>query len=51
MCGKSWHAAKSNVITCSPRCRQRLSRANRATAAAAAAAAAAARKKKKKRRR
>jgi len=46
MCGMLWRSAKSNVLTCSPRCRQRLSRANRATAAAAAAAAA---KKKKKR--
>jgi len=49
MCGKSWHAARSNVLTCSPRCRKRKSRANLATAAAAAAAAA--KKKKKKRRR
>lgn len=45
MCGNLVKAAKSNVITCSTRCRQRLSRANRATAAAAAAAA---KKKKKK---
>ena len=50
MCGDKFIAAKSNALTCSTRCRQRLSRANRATIAAAAAAAAKKKKKKKKRR-
>lgn len=51
ICGRPMHAAKSNAKTCSPRCRQSLSRMNRATAAAAVAAAAVKKRKKQKRRR